>query len=215
MRESSMHKVKRNTRGAAIIIALLVFMSAALSGTIALTMAASNAGRYTHEKDDQQAYLSVVSAGNLILDRLEGLKIVYEGKTSDEAPTTAEEIDIKYQGTGKRDLFLADTGFQKNLMAFSLPDASWEPMEFYLAADSGMGKVCVSVDAVGGKFFFRLYHVSGAAHNYQMTLEVGTKFGETGYTKEPDKVFRRHLSFETESAKFTVERNLPSGGTEE
>ena len=207
-----------NRRGATLLIALLVFLIAALSGTIALTMAASNAGRYTHEKDNQQAYLSVISAGNLILDRLKGLKIVYEGKTSGEAPTTAEEINIKYEGEGKRDLFLADTGFQKNLMRFSLDgNSKWTVMEFYLEASetSGMGKVCVSVDAVGGKFFFRLYYVSGATHNYQMTLEVGTKFGERGYTIESDKVFRRHLSFETESAKFTVERNLPSGGTEE
>ncbi len=204
MRESCMHKIKRNTRGAAMLIALLVFMIAALSGTIALTMAASNAGRYTHEKKDQQAYLSVISAGNLILDRLKGLTIVYAGKTEGETPMSTSEINISYTGTGKRDLFLADDVFKENLMAFSLNN--WETMEFYLEADNGMGKVCVIVNASGNVLFFRLYHVSGSARNYQMTLNVMANFDEDRYTPY-DNIFKRHLKFLTDSAQYVVERN--------
>ncbi len=208
MRESCMHKIKRNTRGATMLIALLVFLIAALSGTISLTMAASNAGRYTHEKEDQQAYLSVISAGNLILDRLKGLTIVYAGKTTD-VPTSTDEIIITYQGTGKQDLFLADDVFKKNLMMFSLNTTNWEAMEFYLEADNGMGKVCVIVNAAGNSFSFRLYHVSGSARNYQMTLEVNAEFAEDRYMSDAkdNNIFKRHLNFYTNSAKYVVERN--------
>ena len=210
MRESCMHKIKRNTRGATMLIALLVFLIAALSGTIALTMAASNAGRYTHEKEDQQAYLSVISAGNLILDRLKGVEIEYAGKTQNKTPISVDEININYTGTGKQDLFLADDGFKKNLKTFSLYPTDWEIMEFYLKAseDSGMGKVCVSVSASGSLFSFRLYHVSGSARNYQMTLNVNAIFVENRYTKdEDDNFFKRHLTFITGSAEYVVERN--------
>ena len=212
MRESCMHKIKRNTRGAAMLIALLVFMIAALSGTIALTMAASNAGRYTHEKEDQQAYLSVISAGNLILDRLKELTIVYAGNKPGLAPMSTSEIDISYTytgtGTRKQDLFLADEDFQNNLMAFSLSPTDWGTMEFYLEADNGMGKVCVIVNAAGNLFSFRLYHVSGSARNYQMTLNVNAEFAEDRYMKDSsDNFVKRHLKFLTGSAQYVVERN--------
>ncbi len=207
MRKSCMHKIKRNTRGAAILIALLVFLIAALSGTIALTMAASNAGRYTHEKEDQQAYLSVISAGNLILDRLKGLTIEFRGKTEEvPKPEDKDKITIE-QSTGKHDLFLADPGFQKNLIAFSL-NTTWETMEFYLEADNGMGKVCVIVNAAGNLFSFRLYHVSGSARNYQMTLEVNAEFDKQEYMLDDgDNFFKKHLNFHTDRAKYVVERN--------
>ena len=63
--------IARFRRGASVLIALLVFFLAALSGTLVLTMAASNAGRYTHEKEDQQAYFSVASALELIQGQLD------------------------------------------------------------------------------------------------------------------------------------------------
>ncbi len=203
-----------------MIIALLVFFLAALSGTIVLTMSASNAGRYTHERGDQQAYLSVVSAGNLILDRLEGLSIIYQAKEVDHSPLTENELEIiyAYSKEGEPDLFLADEGFQKNLRLATLKDApDWKPVEFSLSApqNSGMGEVFVSIEKVGNIFSFRLYHVNGSARNYQMTLEVGSTFQEGAYTQDnEDKYYKRHMTFATESAQFIVERNVPSGGTE-
>ena len=64
-----------NRRGASVIIALVVFMLAALSGTIVLTMASSNAGRYTHSKEEQQAYLAVASAAKLVKDELKDFSV--------------------------------------------------------------------------------------------------------------------------------------------
>lgn len=218
MRMSCMHKIKRNTRGAALMIALLVFLIAALSGTIALTMAASNAGRYTHEKDDQQAYLSVISAGNLILDRLEGLTIVYTGTVIGESPTEAGEVDILFEvEKSKENLFLTDEGFKNNLKQFSLKKSKWDPMEFTLKAseDSGMGEVCVSIYVIGSVFYFRLYHQSGAAKNYQMTLQVECNGSGDSYQGSPTDYWKKNMTFATERAKYTVENNVPSGGTGE
>ena len=81
-------------------------------------------------------------------------------------------------------------------------------MEFYLEADNGMGKVCVIVNAAGNLFSFRLYHVSDSARNYQMTLEVNAEFVEDKYTQDKvDEIFKKHLKFYTDSAKYVVERN--------
>ena len=95
-------------------------------------------------------------------------------------------------------------------MQFSLSSPQWDIMEFYLEAseDSGMGKVCVSVDASGSVLSFRLYHVSGSAKNYQMTLNVNARFAEDRYTVDPsDNFVKRHLQFLTDSAEYVVERN--------
>ena len=204
-----------------MLIALLVFFLAALSGTIALTMAASNAGRYTHERGDQQAYLSVVSAANLILDRLAGLTIIYQANVVDHVPLAEGELKIVYQYAEGReaDLFLADEDFKKNLRNSTLTNApGWEEVSFSLSAPANgeMGEVFVSVNREASIFSFRLYHKSGSARNYQMTLEVGSAFQEGAYTQDSeDKYYKRHMTFETKSAKFIVEKNVPSGGTTE
>ena len=65
------------TRGASLIFALMVLLLCAFAGAAALTAAASNAGRYTHAEQDQQKYLSVASAMNLLCDKLEGPKLVF------------------------------------------------------------------------------------------------------------------------------------------
>lgn len=74
-RSGNLHPISVFRRGASVLIALLVFLLAALSGTIALVMATSNAGRYTHAKEDQQAYLAVASAAKLICKKLETTQI--------------------------------------------------------------------------------------------------------------------------------------------
>ena len=60
-----------NNRGASLIFALLVFLLCAFAGAAALTAAASNAGRFTHAEHDQQNYLSVASAAELLREELE------------------------------------------------------------------------------------------------------------------------------------------------
>lgn len=115
MKDRKLQKRSSLRRGASVLIALLVFFLAALSGTIALTMAASNAGRYTHAQDDQQAYLSVASATKLILSELEDLQISME-TTQNPNDSTVAPSEIKTiikAGNGK--LFVKDNRFINNL----------------------------------------------------------------------------------------------------
>ena len=60
----------KNRQGVTILFALLVFLLCILAGTAALTAAASNAGRYTHLESDQQKYLSISSAADLLRGEL-------------------------------------------------------------------------------------------------------------------------------------------------
>lgn len=64
-------KLKSN-RGAAILFALLLLIVCVVAGSAALTSAASNVGRYTHLRQDQQRYLAVSSAVRLIREELCG-----------------------------------------------------------------------------------------------------------------------------------------------
>lgn len=59
-----------SARGASLLFALLVFLVCALAGAAALTAAASNAGRYSHLRDDQQKYLTLSSAAKLVRGEL-------------------------------------------------------------------------------------------------------------------------------------------------
>ncbi len=70
--------------GATILFALLVFMLCILAGTGALTAAAANSGRYTHLKEDQQQYLSVSSAANLLKTELSGKTFTAKVRVTEE-----------------------------------------------------------------------------------------------------------------------------------
>lgn len=99
-------KKLNSRRGAAVIIALLVSFIAALSGTVALVMSSSNAGRAGYNKEEQQAYLSIASAAQLISDTFKNL-----------TATVKEEggnYSVTYSG-GEEKLFLADKRFKKDL----------------------------------------------------------------------------------------------------
>ena len=63
--QQTIRKLK-STRGASLLFALLVFVLCLLAGTVALTAAAANVGRYTHLQQEQQQYLSVASALDLL-----------------------------------------------------------------------------------------------------------------------------------------------------
>ena len=202
-----------------MLIALLVFFLAALSGTIALTMAASNAGRYTHEKDDQQAYLSVASAANIILDRLTGIKIVYEAPGGNPEP---EQVTVSIS-KGKGDLFLKDPGFQNILKFYSATanKGSAPTLEFTLTAEGApaMGEVYVNLSISGGTFYFHLYSVDGGHRDYQMSMRVGTAFtsGTNNFVEETtgSGKYIRKMYFDTKNATYTVEEDVSSGGTTE
>ena len=203
-------------RGAAVLIALLIFFLALLSGTVALTMASSNAGRYTHEKEDRQEYLAVVSAAKLILNRLEHVEVEY---TAAAEPTNVEQISMEYKITdGSEDLFLADTRFQNALKTYSLSTAAQFPVIDFLLSVSGapeMGQVYVQLKISGATFYFHLYSAKGVAgeqQNYYATLKVESRFdkyGEGNFQQDPEtKKYRRTRTFSTDGAQFYVDKLL-------
>lgn len=71
------HKKLNSTRGASLIFALLIFMLCAFAGAAALTAAAANAGRFSHAEHDQQQYLSVASAMDLLRGEMDSPKLVF------------------------------------------------------------------------------------------------------------------------------------------
>ncbi len=84
-------KKLNNRRGASVIVAILLFMLCALAGVSALTMAAANAGRYSHADEDRQPYYSVTSAAFLIADLLDGMN--YKSEMIEHSYTHAWTYD--------------------------------------------------------------------------------------------------------------------------
>jgi hypothetical protein len=62
-----------SSSGASLVIALLFLLLCLTVGAVILTAAASNAGRMSHARANQQAYLTVSSAAELVREELEGL----------------------------------------------------------------------------------------------------------------------------------------------
>lgn len=60
--------------GASIIIALLFFLICSVIGGIVLVSANANAGRLSHTRQEQQAYLTASSAVRLVREELKGLQ---------------------------------------------------------------------------------------------------------------------------------------------
>lgn len=195
-------------RGASVLIALLIFFLAALSGTIVLTMATSNAGRYTHEKEDQQSYLSVISAANLILSKLEGVEVYFEcDKSPQNESVTNEEINVTVRSSSdhsskvEETMFLGDKNFQDNLKTFSrLTTDEIKSVSFTLSSSNAsvsptaegassdnhaeIGVVYVELTIEGTDLFFVLYYKDGEHFDYLLTLKVATRFdNEGGYNK--------------------------------
>lgn len=87
MLKKSKNKLK-NLRGASLVIALLVFLLAVLTGTAVITMAKANIGRYTDTKRQQQAYLNVASAVNLVRSQLKDFFVTATGTCSADEKIT-------------------------------------------------------------------------------------------------------------------------------
>lgn len=66
-------KKLNSKRGVTVIFGLVFFLFCAIVGGIVLSSAYSSAGRMSHMRDEQQAYLTVSSAAQLVRDELEGM----------------------------------------------------------------------------------------------------------------------------------------------
>lgn len=65
-------------RGAAMVIALFFFLLCTLVGTLAVTAAATNAGKAAEARKEQQNYLAVRSAAMLVADMVERESVIGE-----------------------------------------------------------------------------------------------------------------------------------------
>ncbi len=220
-------------RGATVLIAILVFLLAALSGTIALTMATSNAGRYTHEKEDQQAYLAVASAAKLICKKLGTTQVKLTSKLMNDGhlvPRNSKDISqIQFlaveEGTTEPAekeisanpvLFFSDQRFNNNVK-FIAPyqsdpnypeELSYQEISFSLdtAERSDMGTVHVELSMVQTKFVFQLWLEQGDHRVYQMTMCVPVTW--SNWTKpDVNSEFKCYnsLIWDTKNVQFTFE----------
>ena len=123
--------------GATMLFAILVFMLCALTGAAALTAAAANSGRYTHVKEEQQEYLSMSSAVNLMREELVGKTFSAQAKTTNTVTVTkdvagdttseTEELEpgspvYEYDGGFSGQLLNVFTEFFLNKFSSSYPD---------------------------------------------------------------------------------------------
>ena len=205
-------RIARFRRGASVLIAILVFFLAALSGTLVLTMAASNAGRYTHAKEDQQAYFSVASAVKLILSKLRQAEVNFKS-IKPEAIDEPSDIEITSTNLNGLGLFFSDVNFGDSvLIPFAYePGGQVLTTEFDLTVDghAEMGTVHVILLVQGSEFFFQFYVVNGESKNYQMTMRVATSFEKESAGNwihhEDDGCYYRTLEFDVDNATFMNE----------
>lgn len=119
--------------GATILFAILVFMLCALVGAAALTAAAANSGRYTHVKAEQQEYLSMSSAVNLMREELVDKTFTAqvtrtETKDASGNPVAGSPVvgwavgSLEYDGGFSGQLLEVFKGFYLNELSSSYPD---------------------------------------------------------------------------------------------
>lgn len=86
-------------RGATLLFAMLVFLLCVLAGTAALTAAATNSGRYTHMANDQQKYLAVSSAVELVKNELTRFEYKVDLEVKEKVEYSNWPIEIKSRTT--------------------------------------------------------------------------------------------------------------------
>lgn len=86
--------------GASLLLALLFLLLCLTVGAVILTAASANVGRYTHERTQQQAYLTASSAANLIRQRLSGLEFsAGEQEVTDEGSVADSLLPSHFSST--------------------------------------------------------------------------------------------------------------------
>lgn len=91
-------KKLNSKQGATIVLALLFFLICAVIGGIVLASASANAGRLSHIRQEQQAYLNLGSAAKLIREEIAGTEFTHEteivtiGEGAEEEKLSEETI---------------------------------------------------------------------------------------------------------------------------
>lgn len=88
-------------RGASLLLALLFLLVCVMAGTSVLMAAASNAGKIRSNKEEQQKYLALISAVNLLCDELQSVEYVGRCKITttgwvEDTSSNKKEITYTY-----------------------------------------------------------------------------------------------------------------------
>lgn len=129
----------KSDSGASLVFALLVFLLCALTGTVALTAAASNAGRYTHLEAEQREYFSVASALELLqgqLDKRDSVTVKVKCESTETWQYIYDSGVYTLEKTGSNERYhlmlanpLKPTYYQYLLMKNCLPTEWWNQIE--------------------------------------------------------------------------------------
>ncbi len=172
-------KIKSNS-GASILFAILIFMLCVLAGTAALTAAGANAGRYTHLEAEQQEYLSVASAVQLLKEEIVGMECnaqVTETTINTVSPTTTYSWGIEPAFGGSGDLlFLFNTFFKDYYTSRFIAWTGWDGSASYLTSsympttDPPAKKLTMTVE--NNPDMGSVTVTLTADENYRITVEV-------------------------------------------
>lgn len=195
-------KNKNNTRGAAMLIAILVFFLAALSGTVVLTMATSNAGRYTYTKEDQQAYLAVISAAQAVKSEFkDGIEATVDYVYDDAVLRKDSEVSVSASGLFgymASDLHMAIefiAGNRSELTTYNngsyRPPAISEIKSVYKyilrpgidsPTSGAMGDVAVelTINTTNAFLDFDFYYMGNGNDSYHVKMQIGGGVGSEG-----------------------------------
>lgn len=225
-----MENIKKNGRkGAAMIIALLVFFLAALSGTVVLTMASSNAGRYTHTKEDQQSYLAVMSAVQMIKNEFESgvsasIEFVYENNSlrkESEVSVSASGIFGKMMNGDMKTALECIAGNRSELTNYN--NGSYIPPEVSelqkinyilqindssLRATLGDIVVGVSLNSTTAYLEFDFYYTGNGTDSYHVKMQIGNGSGQVvsvGYPTPTGSEVRIKIQFDWSSVGATIQ----------
>lgn len=77
----SVRQKLHSQRGASVVMALMFFLICLMVGGVMLTAASANAGRLSHLRKNEQAYLSLSSAARLLRDDFEEIQYRHEVET--------------------------------------------------------------------------------------------------------------------------------------
>ncbi len=125
-------------RGAAIIIAIMIFMLLALGGASAIIMATANAGRFAHSAKEQQPYYTVTSAANLMLDLMDNSRYI-----SSEIQYTYER-NWDYTNDPQNDHPQYD-GYKLNFLAIDKTTKSYYKNDGRWAVNSDLGNSSIEI----------------------------------------------------------------------
>ena len=122
----TLKKKWNSRRGASILLALLFLLVCMMAGASILMAAASNAGKIRSNQEEQQKYLTVSSALNLLCDELESVEYVgiytYESHQCDD-----EDVECSGGYTGTHHFYKQRTGElrARTDAERTLPETDW------------------------------------------------------------------------------------------